>query len=163
MRAHRYPWNLCKVLNDRPNLGGLMDLCEENYRVLCRLVPNIRQITGYRRSRLDIGLDLHLEVLEQTPYTSLLHLTYYFPDGTGVAPDPDTTFRVYHDAGQVEVLDLRQTALPLPSGPRFPDLCDKWRVNLFLSKWLQYCVSQGHCFADTGQSPAPGHRLAVPC
>ena len=160
MRAPQYPWNLNALLRVRPDLGSLMDLCEENYRVLGRLVPDIRGTKGYQRSRLDTGLDLHLEVLEQTPYTSLLHLTYYFPHESGVSPDPDTTFRAYHDAAQVEVLDLRQSALPLPRGPHFPDLCDKWRANLFLSKWLNYCVSQGHRFDSANQLPMPDLRFA---
>ncbi len=161
MLAPNYPWSLRKLIEGRPSLGSLMSLCEENYRVLGRLVPDMRSIHGYRRSRLGTGLDLHLEVLEQTPYTSLLHLTYYFPHENGLSPDPDATLRVYHDAGQVEVLDLRQTALPLPRGPHFPELCDKWRVNLFLSKWLNYCVSQGHRFDQHGQDMGAESRLAA--
>jgi uncharacterized protein YqiB (DUF1249 family) len=123
-----------------------MELCEENYRVLWRLVPDLHRRSGYFRSELPQGMDLHLEVLEQTPYTTLLHLTYYFCHDSGAVPDPDTTLRAYHDAGQVEVLDLCQTALPLVRGPRYPTLEQKWKANLFLSKWLAYCLSQGHRF-----------------
>lgn len=123
-----------------------MALCEENYRVLTRLIPEMPILAGYLRSGLPQGMDLHLEILEQTPYTTLLHLTYYFSHGKGAVPDPDATVRAYHDAGQVEVLDLRQTALPLARGPHYPTLEQKWKTNLFLSKWLAFSTAQGHVF-----------------
>jgi len=147
MRAPLYPWNLRPLYASCPSLGCLMDLCEENYRALLRLAPQLREMNGYLRSELPKGMDLHLEVLEQTPYTTLLHLTYYFSQDTGLEPDPDTTLRAYHDAAQVEVQDLRQTALPLVRGPHYPTLEQKWKANLFLSKWLAFCVTQGHRFA----------------
>ena len=155
MRVPAYPWSLRSLLLGRPSLGGLMDLCEENYRVLTRLVPQLHHLDGYLRSELPRGMDLHLEILEQTPYTTLLHLTYYFPHETGVVPDPDTTLRAYHDAVQVEVQDLRQTALPLARGPHYPTLEQKWKANLFLSKWLAFCVAQGHRFEPAAAVPAP--------
>lgn len=154
MRVPLYPWSLHTLLLGRPSLGGLMDLCEENYRVLTRLVPQLRHLNGYLRSELPRGMDLHLEILEQTPYTTLLHITYYFPHETGVVPDPDTTLRAYHDAVQVEVLELRQTALPLVRGPRYSTLEQKWKANLFLSKWLAFSVAQGHRF----EQPVPAGR-----
>jgi uncharacterized protein YqiB (DUF1249 family) len=97
-------------------------------------------------------MDLYLEVLEQTPYTTCVHLTYYFQhQDQGAHPDPDATLRVYHDSGQVEVLDLRQQALPLSRGGDQAALAQKWRVSLFLSKWLAYCVQQGHRFASPAE------------
>ena len=159
MRAPLYPWKLRPLYTSCPSLGCLMDLCEENYRVLIRLVPQLREMEGYLRSGLPQGMDLHLEILEQTPYTTLLHLTYYFSHDAGVEPDPDTTLRAYHDATQVEVQDLRQTALPLARGPHYPTLEQKWKANLFLSKWLAFCVAQGHRFP---LPPAPGSGTAYP-
>ena len=78
-----------------------------------------------------------------------------------MAPDPDATLRVYHDAEQVEVLDLRQTVLPLPRGPHYPELRDKWRANLFLSKWLSFCISQGHGMGAAQWQRAFGQKLAA--
>ena len=156
MRASVYPWSLRSVLQDRPSLGGLMALCEENYRVLARLIPDMPGLAGYMRSGSPQGMDLHLEILEQTPYTTLLHLTYYFPRNEGAVPDPDATLRAYHDAGQVEVLDLRQTALPLARRPHCPTLEQKWKTNIFLSKWLAFSIAQGHEF----KRPAAGTSAA---
>ncbi len=154
MQAPAYPWTLRGLIWGRPSLNGLLALFEENYTILSRLIPDMPQLSGSHRSTRGLGLDLYMEVLEQTPYTTLLHLTYYFPHADGIAPDPDTRLRVYHDAGQVEVVNLRQTALPLASGSRFPTLDQKWKANLFLSKWLSYCLSEGHGFPPAGRSQA---------
>ena len=163
MPATLYPWSLHSLLCGDPTLGHLMALCEDNYRLLLRLVPELRRYRGAGRSAPIPGLDLHLEVLEQTPYTTLLHLTYHFPHGDGTLPDPDATLRAYHDAGQVEVLELRQTALPLPRGLELQGLGQKWRANLFIAKWLSYCVTQGHRFSLAGRPGAQGLPRPVPC
>jgi len=131
-------------------VGALLDLSEENYRLLMRLAPELRQMQGEAISCLDQGMDLHLELLEQTPYTSLIHLTYFFPHADGHHPDPDANLRVYHDFRQVDIVDLRQSALPLKRWGDNPTLEQRWRLNLFLSKWLAFCVLQGHAFVADG-------------
>ncbi|TVO76242.1 MAG: DUF1249 domain-containing protein [Sedimenticola selenatireducens] len=141
-----YPWSLRALISGKPTVGWVMDLSEQNYRHLMRLAPDMRKLQGTYLSRLDGTMDLYLEVLEQTPYTSLLHLTYYFAHETGQLPDPDATIRIYHDSQQAEVLTLKQSSLPLNRGFIRPALVQKWKVGLFLSKWLSYCVHQGHCF-----------------
>jgi uncharacterized protein YqiB (DUF1249 family) len=145
-----------------------MSLCEENYHALMRLIPDLRRVDGELRSTLDTDLDLHLEILEQTRYTTLLRLTYYFPHDDGLVhrahnPDPDALLRAYHDAGQVEVLDLRQTALPVHNCYCHSALTAKWKLNLFLSKWLAFCLVRGHrfpCGLDVA-SEAMARKLAL--
>ncbi|HEB97760.1 MAG TPA: DUF1249 domain-containing protein [Sedimenticola thiotaurini] len=149
MRAPGYPWELKALFDGRPTVGWLMDLCEENYRHLLRLAPAVRTLEGRCVSRMDGSMDLHLDVLEQTPYTTLVHLTYFFAGSDTRLPDPDARVRVYHDSRQVEVVDLRQRALPLNMGIDRPTMAQKWRVNMFLSKWLSYCVGQGHRFGSS--------------
>lgn len=134
------------LLSGKPTVGWLMDLCEENYHYLMRLAPGVRQMQGCYLSRLNGAMDLYLEVIEQTPYTSLLHLTYYFAHESGQRPDPDATIRIYHDSRQAEVLSLVQHALPLNRDSLRPLMEQKWKISLFLSKWLAYSVRQGHCF-----------------
>jgi uncharacterized protein YqiB (DUF1249 family) len=60
--------------------------------------------------------------------------------------DPNARLCAYHDAMQVEVLDLHQTALPVYRHYAYPALDAKWRANLFLARWLAYCVRQGYRF-----------------
>jgi len=139
-----------------------MDLCDENYRQLISIAPTLRKLDGYHISRIEGCMDLHLEIQEQTPYTTLVHLTYFFPYQKEQLPDPDALLRVYHDSRQVEVIDLKQHALPLNGGKEHPTLIQKWRINLFLSKWLSYCVEQGHCFNQSSmQVSASQAKLKV--
>jgi uncharacterized protein YqiB (DUF1249 family) len=169
MQAPRYPWSDPFVMLGRPTVGALMSLCEENYRSLMRLVPDLKSLGGELRSAREGGLDLHLEIIEQSPYTSLLRLTYFFPHNDGQVhripvADPDALLRVYHDAGQVEVLDLRQTILPIHRHYQYPALETKWRANLFLAKWLAYCLRQGHGFVRGGaDEDAAAIALSDPC
>ncbi len=145
-----------------------MGLCEENYRALMRLIPDLRKVRGEERAEVDQDRDLFLEVLEQAPYTTLLRLTYYFPHHDGRVhripdPDPDTLLRAYHDAGQVEVLNLRQTALPVHGHSSYSALETKWKVNLFLSKWLTFCLSRGYRFSPEPDTPLDSEaRVSAP-
>lgn len=127
-----------------------MDLCEENYRHALKLAPDLRNLSGRYLSRARDEVDLYLEVLEQSPYTTVIHLTYYFHQGEQWRADPDATLRIYHDSRQVEVLDLSQHILPLGRECSAVTLQQKWKLNLFLGKWLAYCLSQGHQFTQAG-------------
>ncbi len=166
MRAPRYPWDLRALINSRPNIGWLMDLCEENYRHIIRMAPELRTLDGQFISQLDNAVDLHLDILEQTRYTTLMHLTYYFARANGNKYDPDARVRIYYDSEQAELLELRQHNLSFSHGSGFPTLEQKWRVNLFLSKWISYCLLEGHTFHPAGEhsiyKPAQ-IRLAEPC
>jgi uncharacterized protein YqiB (DUF1249 family) len=144
----RTRFDLSKWLDPQPSLGDLAQLCEENYGYLAALVPQLQRLRGEHRSRSGQHQDLLLTIVEQTPYTTLLRLTYHFDDGQHAGSDPDALLRVYHDARQVEVEDLRQQALPIERLYEAPGLLNKWRVNLFVSKWLLFCLRQGHCFVD---------------
>ncbi|HIP52844.1 MAG TPA: DUF1249 domain-containing protein [Chromatiales bacterium] len=152
MQIPCYPWNIHAILMGKPNVGALLDLGEESYRHLMGMAPRLQEMEGSACSKLENNMDLHLEVREQTAYTTLIHLTHYFPAHPDHLPDPDTVLRVYHDAGQVEVLDLRQSALPLDRDPNAPTLEQKWRIGLFIVKWLAFCQRQGHYFAGCDDS-----------
>lgn len=134
------------MLDGRPTVGNLMDQCEENYHYLLRIAPRLRSMKDRHTASVAGHISLHLEILEQTRYTTLIHLTHHFEHGDGVQADPDAVLRVYHDAGQVEVLELKQHVLPLVREPDMSSLKRKWRLNLFLSKWLGYCCRQGYRF-----------------
>lgn len=142
------PWppQLLRLLCAEPTVGALMDLCEESYEHLRRMTPQLGHLDGRYRSSLAGHVDLHLEILEQTPYTTLLRLTYQFEHAGTARPEPDAVIRAYHDARQVEVVELRQGELPLERLFQAPSLRNRWRANLFLSRWLSFCARQGHCF-----------------
>jgi hypothetical protein len=133
-----------------------MALCEENYRALQQLAPDLAALSGVHVSQRAGRTRLELRIIEQARYTTTFRLTHVFSaDGNHAdwLPEPDATLKAYHDAGQVEVLDLRQTALPIFSTYQSPALRAKWKANLFLSKWLGWCLRDGHRLG-----PAPGRE-----
>jgi uncharacterized protein YqiB (DUF1249 family) len=159
MKQPDYPWSLKFIRMRHPSMDLVQRLSDENYHHLLRLAPDLQLLEGRHVSSLGHGLDLHLDVQDQTPYTSLIHLTYYFPHGVGHYPDPDATLRVYHDFRQVDVLDLRQSALPMQRWGSNPTLEQRWKINLFLSKWLSYCIIQGHRFSGSFQTTRQDHSV----
>ena len=162
MQISRGPQCLLGLASRHPTVGDLMTLCEENYVLLGRLAPGLRELRKVSISRRMGCVDLYLIIEEQSPYTSLVRLTHLFQGADldhaggvaatldrgqiGARADPDARLRIYHDARQVEVLDLCQTVLPLHLDYQPPALDSKWRANLFLGKWLAFCLQQGHRF-----------------
>ena len=139
---------------------SLMTLYESNYIRLRELVGDVRRLAGRAVSRTPSDLDLHLEVLEHSRYTSFLRLTYLFDDVAGPAADPDLELRVYHDA-RLAVASrcsrwkrhpgLAQLGAGLPT-----QLGERWLRNMLLNKWLDYCTERGHRFAAAPAArPAP--------
>jgi uncharacterized protein len=137
---------LASSLSSEPNVGRLVELCEENYQQLLRLLPGLRDMRGHYCSLRHGHADLYLEVVEHARYTSLVRLTYHFEHETGRLREPDALLRVYHDAEQVEVADLTACSLAVEARYEVPSLTNKWRANLFVFKWLNYCLQQGHRF-----------------
>lgn len=136
---------LAFLLRGDPCVGMLVELCEENYDLLRELAPGLRELNGCWHAKLAAHLDLGLEILENHSRTQLIRLTWLFPQHPERS-DPDALIRVYHDARSAEILDLKQQALPTESLFVAPGLVNKWRANLFLGKWLSFCVRAGYRF-----------------
>ncbi|MBE9568460.1 MAG: DUF1249 domain-containing protein [Proteobacteria bacterium] len=128
---------------------SLMDLYENNFLRLRRLIPDLPSIPSHAVSSLHGCLSLHMDILEQTKFTTTLRLTYYFDDESSdeSIAEPQLTVRVYHDANQVEVLTghLRHGRLHFTNIPSETARV-KWQLNRFLYKWLGYCLYLGHAF-----------------
>ncbi len=164
MQRALHPWATACILSGRPNVGALMSLCEENFGRLSRLAPELPTLRGGYASRCTEGVELYLDIEEQARFTTSIRLTYRFLAQGFLLPDPDARLRVYHDARQVEVIALRQTVLPLRTDYRSPALAEKWQVNLFMAKWLAYCIAQGHRFGPVPVLDRPrdsGTRVTI--
>src|SRR5215212_5230422 len=81
---------------------SLMTLYESNFIRLQALVGDVRRHSGSKVSARPGDCDLHFEILEHAPYTSIVRLTYLFEDTAGTIADPDLELRVYHDARLAE-------------------------------------------------------------
>ena len=134
-------------LAPRNRLDRLMREYERNYERMRFLVPTLRDMSGHNVSRAEAMPDLHLEVLDQSSYTTTLVMTYALEIDGSRLPEPEVQVRVYHDARMAEVLAVRE---PGPTGGtawcslRHSAMSRKWRFNRFLGKWLAYCLQQGH-------------------
>jgi hypothetical protein len=60
------------------SFAALMALYDSNHLRLVRLAGDLRSLAGQRRSRVVDDCDLELRVLERSPYTTQLELTYVF-------------------------------------------------------------------------------------
>jgi hypothetical protein len=127
---------------------SLMTLYESNYIRLRSLVGDVRGLAGTGVSRVTGDLDLHIEALEQSPYTTILRLTYFFAEAGAAVADPDLEVRVYHDARLAEasrcVRWARHPGLARLQHEWPAALGERWRRNMLLNKWLDYCAERGH-------------------
>ncbi len=154
-----------------PNsFSGLMEMYEGNYIRLRKLLGQKNNIPEVAVSRIANGMDLYLQVLDQTKYTSTIALTYYFTDlENGVLAYPNLKLRVYYDALQAEVMSQAYRRLD-PNYHAFthqidPSLMKRWRMNRFLYKWLSYCDRQGHSFqigASTSHNQLITKNVEIP-
>ena len=144
-------------------LSGLMNLFDDNHRLLLQLIPELDFEPGGRLpftqgvSRSESDFELHLRVLEHTRYTAVLCLTYWF-EGT---PDPDIRVRVYNDAGMAETVDSIQSrcaALQQVDPERGGWNERQYARNLMLNKWLAYLLEHGHGFALAARPRADAPR-----
>lgn len=138
---------------------ALMSLYESNYLRLTSLAGDLRQLSGMRVSRVQDDCDLRLSVLERTPYTTIVDLTYLFAPQVDAGPGtpetcPDLRIRIYHDARLVEAQEWTQPPghrqghelLRRLRGAAERELDQRWARNTMLNKWLEYCIDRGHGF-----------------
>ena len=151
-----------------PNsFAGLMEMYEGNYIRLRKLLGDKENMPEVAVSRVVKGMDLYLQVLEQTKYTSTIALTYYFADAEeGFLAFPNLKIRIYYDALQAEVMSQTYRRKNMAADPNFhafnhhhdPTLFKRWRMNRFLYKWLHFCDRQGHSFIEHQNSR---HHLLI--
>lgn len=154
-----------------PNsFAGLMEMYEGNYIRLRKLLGDKDSMPTVAVSRITQGMDLYLQVLEQTKYTSTIALTYYFSDAEeGFLAYPNLKLRVYYDALQAEIMSQaykrRDPNFHAFDHQQDPSLLKRWRMNRFLYKWLSYCDRQGHSFqigAMSGQNQLITKNVEIP-
>lgn len=145
----------CPCCGQPRRIAHLLDLYDRNFRLLERLVPELELPFEYAVSRSDSDLPLHLIVVERSPYTSELRLTYEFDSPEGRRLEPDLWVKVYRDARVAEALycGKRPSWLAQDSnGSEAHDyLNDQWVRNHTLVKWLEYLLDHGHGFSIAGR------------
>jgi len=129
------------------DFASLMDMYEDNFIKLRKLVPDLHRIKHSCISKSLGHLNLHLSIVERSKYTTTLLLSYCFDEAGERRMEPNLKIRIYHDAGLAEVMSgkLHHGRLVLDNLPSDARQ-QKWQLNRFLSKWLKYCLRQKHEF-----------------
>lgn len=135
---------------------ALMSLYESNYIRFGWLVGELPTLGGSYRSAVVGDCDLILSVVERSPYTTTLNLTYVLPQGPVSRAYPDLCVRLYHDARLAEAQGWTEGAGTAPAraarGREMErELHQRWARNVMLNKWLEYCVERGHRFSPAAK------------
>lgn len=133
-----------KITSPQQRFVRLMDFYEQNYIYLRKLIPEIDNISGRAVSVKRNSIDLHLQILEKEKFTTTLLLTHFFKAGNRVISKPDFIVRVYHDARSAEVMSASLQGHKVQLAQSKTGVRERYRLNRFLLKWLQYSLKQGH-------------------
>lgn len=135
----------------------LQNVCETNYRKIFFLIPNLRHIETSAQGFSQGKPVLHVQVLEQTPYTETIQLSHCFAQEAGMLLEPAVKIRLYFDVCIAEVLrDYKRVEVSnaISDISRSKDIMDyKWRLNYFLEKWLDHCLRTEYTFIADEVSP----------
>jgi uncharacterized protein len=132
----------------------LEQICASNYEKLFRLIPDLCAVKDNAIGKAPNNTTLHVQIIEQTVYTLTIELSHCFNSNPDKFLEPAVRVRIYLDAQLAEVLS--DHARPVVTRV-FKDvgLCReimnyKWRLNFFLQKWLDHCLTKDYRF--TAQS-----------
>lgn len=161
---------LVKIAPGLGPLNYLLNLYEENFTLLLKLLGSVRNYSGAHLSHVPSRPPLWLEVIEQQPYTSILRITHSFNAARGMALDPNAYVRVYHDTKQAEIThcfvgaDLKK--LYSLDAPLHEVNEKRAQMTAFFNKWLRYLLDAGHSpasFAPVDALPAaPAGPILAP-
>lgn len=134
----------------RPNLVGLMNLCETNYMLALRLLADKELVGEIREFFINEHLSYTLEVNEVTRYTSVITIAQDTLLNRSNVADlicPQMQLRLYHDAKMVEIISTQRIRQIKPrydypnDDMHQPD--EKQQALVFLKEWLQMCLQYG--------------------
>ena len=129
------------------NLPEHLAECDANYLRLMKLSPGIREedVNVFGMVAGEAPLEIRLEVLERSPYTTLVRLSQGAEAlWNGVLC---MTVRLYHDARSAEVVEYQgkrhfRASYEYPNEHmRQPD--EKAQINRFLGEYLSHCLQHG--------------------
>lgn len=124
-----------------------LSLYERNFNRLMDLLPDLACRAGSFLLAVTGQSPICVEVLEQNPYTTTIHLRQGLQGARPWVSDFRMKVRIYHDARVAEVLACQgvqsfQPFYPYPN-PKMLQPYEKRRVNYFLGEWLSHCSVMG--------------------
>jgi uncharacterized protein len=121
-----------------------LSLYEKNFNKLIEWLPDLNCQEGTLVLAMAGFSPVYIEVLEQTSYTTTIHIHQNFESAGPWARTISMKVRMYRDAQVAEVLACQgihsfQPFYPYPNS-RMLQPYEKRRVNQFLGEWLTYCL-----------------------
>ncbi|GEM_PF-57894 len=164
---------LVKIAPGLGPLSYLLNLYEENFVLLTKLLGSARNYSGAYLSHVPSKPPLWLEIIEQQPYTSILRITHSFNapgHNHGLVLDPNAYVRVYHDTKQAEIthcfVGAELKRLYSLDAPLHEVNEKRVQMTAFFNKWLRYLLDSGHSpssFASVDALPAaPASPILAP-
>lgn len=137
----------------RIDLPAHMAECDANYLRLMKLFPRLREesVSAFGVVLAGQSHEVHLDVLERGPYTTLVELKQL--PGSRWNARPRMTVRLYHDARSAEVVECQgarhfRAVYDYPNRHmHLPD--EKAQVNRFLTEFLSMCLRHGVAMSET--------------
>lgn len=134
----------------KQSFSDLMALYGHNFALLMLLSSKLPSINQPIILKTRLHIDLYMEPLDQSKYTTTMLLTYIFHKDLDIAQIPNLYVRLYHDAQLAEVRlydnSGKTIALPVKLPENGSEFNRRWVVNIFLKKWLKYCCHQKYFF-----------------
>lgn len=138
------------VLNPINKSFCLEQLCEANYLKLLKLIPDLLSIEDSALGTAKLKTAILIHILERSPYTLTIELNHTFDQQHLANAAPALQVRIYLDVKSAEVLrdymrsDVQSVFKHELPGKAVMDY--KWRLNYFLSKWLDHCLQAQYQF-----------------
>ncbi|MDC9726634.1 MAG: DUF1249 domain-containing protein [Candidatus Thioglobus sp.] len=117
-------------------------LFESNYLKILKLIPLLKQTAHASIIHHPELADLHLEIDQRFTHTGIYTLTHILD---GNMRKPDIKFKVYFDVQLLEVISVcNETTLNTehPYLTQCSDMNIQWELNLFIERWLDYCLDK---------------------
>jgi uncharacterized protein YqiB (DUF1249 family) len=125
--------------------SSLSDVFELNFKKISRLVPLLPSVKGDLIVIKKPSNDLYLLCHEKSKYTGTYTLTHRVNSSHGVINRPDIRFKLYFDAKLLEVDSICKETRINSHHPLINDCSDlafQLELNVFMLRWLDYCLDR---------------------
>lgn len=142
---------ICMAFVDPINKSLCLEqVCEVNFQKLLRLIPDLFTIQAQAIGMAKQKMALQLQVLERSPFTLTIELNHRFDQNLDELMLPAVKIRIYQDTKSVEVLrDYQRKSMTKTFADPSQSVAImnyKWRLNYFLTKWLDHCLAANYQF-----------------
>lgn len=130
---------------EKASYSNICDLFELNFKKIFRFIPLLPSIKNDCIAVKNSLNDLYLICHDKSPYTASYTLTHKTKTQGKIIYRPDIRFKIYFDAKLLEVISICKDTRINNSHPLLDncsDLAFQFELNLFMLRWLDYCLDR---------------------